>query len=219
MTGPYSIRNSRKVALLLVAVFILFLAKNHYDQNKITELETSFMAVYEDRLIAESYIYRLSEHLYQKKILLDARDTGFATDKIEALQSQTAAINTILHEYEVTKLTEKEALVFEELKRNLENINSFELAYTQHAGTQDASTKLLLDDYFGKVSGNLHLLSGIQLAEGKILSEKSKKTVAISALLKYLEIALLVAAGLLIHSILLLPNTSKSSLLHDISLN
>ena len=34
-----------------------------------------------------------------------------------------------------------------------------------------AATKLLLDNRYKTASGNLHMLSGIQLAEGKMLNE------------------------------------------------
>jgi hypothetical protein len=71
MKWAFTIRQKAKAALILGVVFMLILTKNWLDERNVAKLGISFASVYEDRLVVESYIYQLSDRLYQKKSLLD----------------------------------------------------------------------------------------------------------------------------------------------------
>ncbi|MDQ2656893.1 MAG: hypothetical protein M3Y60_05690, partial [Bacteroidota bacterium] len=77
-------------------------------------------------------------------------------------------------------------------------------------GGADEHVKALLDRQFNEASANLHQLSGIQLLEGKLLNDYSKKIVAGSTVLAKFEIGILIAIGLMV-MVLIFESTSVFS--------
>jgi hypothetical protein len=75
MKWAYSIEQKIKAAMGLTVIFVFLFIKNVSDKHHFNELGDSFSAVYEDRLMAESYIYELSNHLSRKKLLVDDCNT------------------------------------------------------------------------------------------------------------------------------------------------
>ncbi|MGZ5304119.1 MAG: MCP four helix bundle domain-containing protein, partial [Bacteroidia bacterium] len=120
MQWIYSIKPKHKAALILAVVFIMVLGNNILSKRNVTDLGSSFSSVYEDRLLVESYIYKLSDLLYRKKIILDKAISPEALLSQENnLQNHHAQINILLSDYEKTKLTQTETIVFESLKSNI----------------------------------------------------------------------------------------------------
>lgn len=194
MKWGYTVTQKTKAAALLVLVFVIVLAKNIIDRNNVLELGDSFSAVYRDRLMAESYIYHFSDHLYQKKLLLTNHTQ--ADDGVkQTLDKHNKEINEIIVRYDETKLTETESNYFKELKKNLHDLVALENDYLQNA---NSSTKQLIDQQFTIALSNLNQLSAIQTAEGKKLMEGSKKIISESTLLTKLELAILIIIGLII---------------------
>src|SRR5690606_1368871 len=96
-------------ALLLAAIFVLLFVKNMLDSQHFTALGSSFSSVYEDRLMVESYIYRLSDHLFRKKIMIDTCGSAQSAAHIRpVLANHNTAIQEILTAYDKTWLTDAE---------------------------------------------------------------------------------------------------------------
>src|SRR5688572_32281804 len=109
MKWAFTIRQKVKAAFILGLVFLLVFAKNWYDERKVAELGNSFASVYEDRLVVEGYIYQLSDHLYQKKIMLDNCSNQENLTNLRAkFGEHNAAIHGLIQNYEKTRLTETE---------------------------------------------------------------------------------------------------------------
>lgn len=210
MKWPYSISNKFTAALLLTVTFVVIVVKNIKDEKNVSLLGNSFSAVYEDRLLAESYIYGLADHLYQKRLLIDNCEQHNGTVKSE-IDHHNVAINNLVADYEKTNLTEAESLFFQGLKRNMEQMRTLELQYVKHAGNDDErdQTRMQLDHTFILASQNLNRLSNIQITEGRLLNEHSKKIIAGSTMLTQLELAILIAIGLIIQVLIF---ASKSAL-------
>src|SRR5688572_20462443 len=136
MKWAFTIQQKVKAALILGVVFLLVFAKNWYDERNVSKLGNSFASVYEDRLVAESYIYQLSDHLYQKKIMLD---NCSSQENIPNLQNKLGEHNTVIHaiirDYEKTKLTTAETTCFTAFKRNVATIEEMETNYLAAAKT------------------------------------------------------------------------------------
>ncbi|MFA1773452.1 MCP four helix bundle domain-containing protein [Rufibacter glacialis] len=206
-------KHKTKAALLLALVLVLVLAKNFMDSKNVSKLGTSFASVYEDRLLVESYIYQLSDHLYQKKMMVDknfyaAEDSGLPT----RLKEKNAAISELLVAYEKTQLTETEATYFSSLKQNLQELSTLEQKYLLQPGTeqeQRALAKHRMDGQYAQATNHLHQLSGIQVAEGKRLNEQTKRIIAGSSILTQFELVLIIAIGVMIQ---MLVFASKSKL-------
>ena len=120
MKWAYNLQQKFKIALLLSVVFISLFIKNMIDKHNITTLGETFSSVYEDRLLAESYIYKFSAHLYQKKILINecASNADIAQYK-SMLKFHDNAIEKLIQDFGQTKLTQEEALVFSKFKKTL----------------------------------------------------------------------------------------------------
>ena len=210
MKWAFTIQQKSKAALILGVVFLLVFAKNWYDERKVAELGNSFASVYEDRLVVEGYIYQLSDHLYQKKFMLDNCSSQENLNNLQAkIGERNAEINNLLLNYEKTRLTEQETVYFSELKAHITGIEELENKYFVATGKVSANAKVAMNETYRSASANLHQLSGIQLAEGKMLSEHSKKMVAGSSLLTQFELAILIGVGLLIQGLIFAAKSAK----------
>ena len=200
MKWAFGIRRKVSAALLLAAIFVLVFVKNMVDSSRVTELGHSFSSVYEDRLMVESYIYKLSEHLFRKKIMIDTCEDQSTAAVIKPLiDGHTDAIESIIADYEKTRLTEAEAKYFSLFKENVRQLISSEREYLQATDPRKrSSAKANIDTVFNDASANLGRLSAIQVSEGKILNDHSKKIVAGSSLLTQFEMGILIAIGLMI---------------------
>lgn len=203
MKWAFGIRRKISAALLLTAIFVLIFIKNMVDSQNVTALGNSFSSVYEDRLMVESYIFRLSEHLFRKKIMIDTTMAGTADlSEVKGLvAAHNKAIAYIIAEYEKTKLTEAEDHFFKEFKQNILDLSTLEERYFQRLSDNDAAVagvKDLITAEFNSASINLGQLSSIQIREGKLLNEHSQKIVAGSSILTQFEMGILIAIGLMI---------------------
>jgi hypothetical protein len=73
---------------------------------------------------------------------------------------------------------------------------------------QELTIKNDLEKRYGLVAKNLNELSGIQVAEGKILNDQSKKIIAGSSILTQFELAVLIGIGLLIQGLIFAARSS-----------
>lgn len=201
MKWAYGIRRKISAAMLLAAIFVLLFVKNMVENNNVSRLGSSFSSVYEDRLLVESYIYRMSDHLFRKKIMIDSASTPSAILALKpAVDNYNTAILDIIDRYKQTKLTTAEQIYFEDFCRNATALIELEGAYFKAVGDveQAESIKGRIGTQFNEASTNLDRLSGIQVSEGKLLNETSQKIVAGSSLLTQFEVGILIAIGLMI---------------------
>lgn len=221
MKWAYTIRRKISAALLLGAIFSLLFVKNMMDSKNVSQLGTSFSSVYEDRLVVESYIYRMSEHLFRKKFLLDTCSSAESASRIKPdIDHYNKSILDIIADYEETKLTEEETSYFENFKDNVTRLIAYEQAYFRNLSAGgDASAKKMIDTHFNEASANLDDLSSIQLSEGKILNERSQKIVAGSSILTHFEVGILIAIGLMIVALIFESTTTAFTRGHKQSLN
>lgn len=210
MKWAYTIRRKISAALLLAAIFVLLFVKSMMDNNNVVKLGTSFSSVYEDRLLVEGYIYRMSDHLFRKKIMIDSASTPrYVLQVRPAIDRYNEAVRGIIEAYEITKLTEAETKYFNDLKKNVGDLVEAERMFFERVerGRDGAEEKGAIDRHFNLASANLDRLSGIQISEGKLLNENSQKIVAGSSILAQFEIGILIAIGLMV-MVLVFESTS-----------
>lgn len=212
-----------KLAVALTVAVVLIFAKNVADRHNVAELGSSFASVYEDRLLVESYIYKFSDHLYRKKILLADCETP---RQFAALRDRTvahnAAITAMIGDYEKTKLTADERIYFDDFKNRVAAIRTLERAFWS-AGSQRAADlearRADIDARIDLALNDLNLLSGIQVSEGKSMHEHSEKLVAGSMLLTQFELAVLVGLGLILMALVFAARPSLPKFPQHPSLN
>ena len=208
MKWTYSIQQKTTAAVLLAAIFAVIFIVNRLENNKINELGESMNSVYEDRLMVENYIFRLSGLLYEKKILLDqcvGMEQG--EEYFRYLRDQNTAIALLVEDYDRTQLTEQEATLFNDFKNQLLVIQNQE---SRFLNSDDGSNEVLassLNASFQNANVLLMGLSNVQINVGKSVNERSKELVAGSTILTRFELGMLVIIGILIHALIF---TSRS---------
>lgn len=210
MKWAYSIEQKLKAALVLTVLFVFLFIKNISDQNSFTELGNTFSVVYEDRLLAESYIYEFSDHLSRKKLLIDdSKDNQELKQHQAEIASHNASIEQLITAYEKTKLTPTEEVLFRDLKKKIKQNITLEKQYLGAFDTHKNLSKHALDESFYSILTNLNHLSHIQINEGERLNKTSQKIVLGSESQNQFELTLLIVLGLIILGLIF---TSKSTL-------
>lgn len=217
MKWIYRIQQKAQVAFLLAIILMGILVKNVMERNNVSELGDSFSSVYEDRLLVESYIYRLSDHLYQKKLIFDNCEVnGNAIAYRNEIEKHNTDISNLIHEYEKTKFTEKETTFFQSFKSSIRKITFLETQYLMSGSDGNNSE---LDDEFKIAAADLQHLSNIQIAEGKILSDQSKKIVAGSTILTQFELGMIIIIGLIIQALIFTSQSLTPKVAQNHNLN
>ena len=205
MKWTFSVGQKVKAAFVLTIAVLLLFAKSVIEENNVSELGSSFTSVYADRLVVESYIYKFSDHLYQKKILLDNcnAQTQLAQFKDQIVAHNTAILQ-VIGAYEKTRLTEAERVYFDDFKNRIQSIMKLEQDYwvSDAAPVMSAASRAEIDVKVDQALQDLSQLSGIQIAEGKSIHEQSQKIVAGSVILTQFELVLLICLGLTILALL-----------------
>lgn len=210
MKWAYSLQQKLKIAVVLTVVFGLLFVKNLLDKQNFTELGEAFSTVYEDRLLAESYIYKFYHHLSEKKIAIDGCTSYEDINRIKnQLSRHNKAIKMLIYEFQKTKLTPTEAVAFYKFKSHITEDFRLEHRYFYQMEAEISTAKKALGDSFYTMSNDLNLLSNIQISEGEKLNDSSRKIVLGSTTQNRFELSLLIVLGILIHVLIF---ASKSTL-------
>ena len=221
MKWAYSIQQKFKAAALLAIVFVLVLISNLSGRYQMHKLSDSFSSVYEDRLVVESYIYKLSEHLYQKKMMLDNCSAYSQADINQQIDVHNQEINQLLHSFEKTMLTEEEAdclLDFKATIAVLEDLEHEHLSLLAADAQHDLSTPLF-NEYFALASADLRQLSQIQINEGKALNELSQQIVQSSSILTSFEMIVLICIAVILQVLVFASRSTISRNWQNSNLN
>jgi hypothetical protein len=219
MKWIYSIQERGKAAAILTAAIVLVSGVTLMEKSNVSELGSSFSSVYEDRLVVESYIYKFSDYLYQKKLVIDNCES--AQQAVGARQKITMhndAIQKMITAYEQTKLTEAEAKYFADFKKNINEINALENNMLDQASKFERR-RSDFDREVDKALINLDQLSTIQLSEGKALNENSKRIIAGSEMLTQFELVVLIIIAVIIQMLIFTSNSFRSKIPQNSNLN
>jgi hypothetical protein len=220
MKWTYSIQQKTTAAVLLAAVFAFVFILNRIENNKVNELGESMNTVYEDRLMAETYIFKLSVLLYEKKIMLDQCD-HFAgnNDETHYIASRNDKIDEVIKSYAATHLTETEQRLFDQLQLQIENLRLQEEQLMTVLESKNPETLAMMNVNFQSASYLLNELSNLQASIGQSVNERSKQLVAGSALITSFELGMLVVIGLLIQALLFSSRSAMKTVCKSPNLN
>lgn len=204
MKWIYRVQNKLQIAFMLIVVLMLVFGKSVIEKNNVSELGGSFSSVYEDRLLAESYIYEISDLLYQKKMLLDQCQLNFsAVDLNQRVSTHNQRIDSLIFYYQNTQLTTHESELFSSLCGNVTAIRKIEAELIQPVAGIAAQSYAKLDAQFQLISENLHQLSMIQIKEAKRLNDDSKRILAGITVLTQFEQGMLIVISLIIIALII----------------
>jgi hypothetical protein len=144
-------------ALCLLVLFSNYIVSNYMDRHHSDHVKKSIRTLYEDRLLPEEYILKMTHDVYQIKEALSAPESDSAHNRITASLSD---IRVLCNAYLKTKLTESENTKFAELLKTVDELESSPLPKME----TNANKALAL----------LSELSTIQLNESKRIMDHSE---------------------------------------------
>lgn len=156
------IQNKIAASAALLSLCALVLVSNYIDRNHTDDVKTTISTLYEDRLIAEVYILKMTRALYEVKEALESNQIVSA--KNDRINSLFISINETSDAYLKTKFTTLEKLKANELLQILTEVKTLELDQKPVTLAKIDQALDLLDE-----------LSAIQLAESKEIMNASEK--------------------------------------------
>lgn len=162
MKWTYSIGNKAVASGALLSLCLLVLFSNYIDRDHTNNVKNSITTLYEDRLVAETYILKMTSDIYQiKEILNESEPNSHKEDKRMAnlLFDLKDAGNAYLN----TKLTASEEMKSGELVKIL---SEFEASLSIGTAVELENTN--------KALALLNELSAIQLEESKLIMNRAE---------------------------------------------
>jgi len=218
MKWTYVIKNKLTAALLLAGVFGVSLFINLLERERFEELEDSFSSIYEDRLMAETYLFHLYDNLNKREDLLElAASSYLSSEMIAQLKNYGKERTEYLEKYSCTYLTESEETTFNELLGIMERTVQLDHSITSgNVGDIPVRTEWVDKNHrtTEEAFAALSALSDIQTIEGTHLRAESRQIILGSISLSQLEIVLLIIIGIMIQALVF---ASRSTLIprHD----
>lgn len=212
MKWVYAIQQKMTAALVLGAVFLLLIFSNFMQNRDFQQLDRNFAAIYEDRLLAEGYLFRLSTRMHQennllKEAVLPGKAPMTAGTRIASLDAE---IFSLLSDYEKTRLTRAEETLFLQLRQKMNDLQTGKQKYYASAGGElhDGLAAAMQQD-MQQALAILSDLSEIQITEGKKLKENTNVVYLGNKASMQLETVVLILLGLLIQAIIFASKTVK----------
>lgn len=191
--------NRIKGIVALTVVFLLVLATNMMDNKHFEVVERALKTVYEDRLVVKDYIYKIASNFHHKQeTLLKAESES----PFGSLESNRKEIEELMLKYSKTRLTEKETLVYNALREEMNNVFKLEISLAESGKWNEEDSKNILLSRYEEVSSHLDDLFEIQLKEGKRQIDQSNKAIEKSHLMSKIEIGILIAIGIMLQLLL-----------------
>lgn len=213
MKWAFSIQPKIKAAFLLAIICVAVLANMFWERRSISDLNDSFSSIYEDRLLPATYVFHLTDHLYQKRMILESylnaeANLNIADDR-KQIAVHNAAMDTLLREFETTYLVEGEDRVLHNFEQELATYNDMERRYLDHfeKGSTPETTEQDFENLFVAAKGELTQLSQIQLDVGKQLRDDSGRIAANTSLFTNMDALLIIVIGLIIQVLIFTSKT------------
>lgn len=200
----YNIKEKGRLVVLLIIFLIIEILSNHSQTDNVSKLDTAINEIYSDRLMAQDYIYKISENIHSQKVFLLNRNPSNVLNKL--LNRNFNEIKSHIINYEKTSLTNPEKILFDKFKSQITGLYGF---------LGDKSQQILLNDntrniyitQLDSLSDKLKGLSEIQISRSAIIKNDSIKIVSFSSIINQLSSVLLIITTLYIIAIVF---TSKS---------
>ena len=186
------------IVLALVAIFLLIFGTNRIDKRHFETAQNAITSVYNDRVLAQDYIYKMNNLVHKKQIQLN-----------EGSQTVNSNINNEIETYIAlfadTKLTTNELKTFKRFRTDFENLKAKETKllknrneYSDNESDDKNSLVNRFDEDIKALQTDLNNLSLIQVTETKNILGVAQKSLNTNKLISSMEIYLLLVVGIII---------------------
>lgn len=187
----------------LLVIFLLVLATNLVDRRHIKDVRRSVSTMYEDRLIVKNLIYNMSNLTEEKRVAFLLSDSDFYSTKSKKVND---SIYILIDKFSNTKLTSNETRYLERLYGNFKEVEVMEnQTLTNKAILESKEWRNTMQTKLERLKNNLNSLSDIQIDEGKRELARVNRAFNTIDLFTNIEIAFLVAIGIIAQIIVLYP--------------
>ena len=183
MKWAYHIKHKVKATAILFIIILTVIFAQASNRLSVSDLDKSVSSLHEDRLMPATYIFDISNHLYQKRL---AQEHG--TNNTSKTASHDESIALLIKNYESTYLTIKEKKAWTEFKLSLDKYNA------QYASAGYNTPEY--DEAFNAVITSLSTLNNIQIGESSNIQKQSKTIVGSTDMLFQFETALIILLSL-----------------------
>ncbi len=200
MANTLSLSYKLQAGLAMAVVFLLVLATNRLDKRHFTTVQNTVNSVYEDRVVAQDYIYRLNNIFQDKRFFIGLHDS------LPDGTNENRQIEELLADFEKTKLTTKESFYFKVLQDDFENLKTLERSIKSNGVGITENLRSKMESAIKKIMADMDDLAQTQLTESRQLTETAKKSLDTTNLLSNLEIIFLIVIGIIVQVIIFYPN-------------
>ena len=201
MTQSDANRSKVRSLLLMISLLGLIFTSIFLSRRSAHDIQQASASTYKDRLVPTGMLVNLTATVYQKRLLLETY--VLATNKpnigliVSTLNRRT---DSLLTEFEQTKLTIKEADRLQLLKQRLAVYNQLEGELTTQFIEMPKAQQTLFagsgSTAFGQVAQTLDELASLQLNVGEELLNESRGQTNYIYVLTALQIGLVLVIGL-----------------------
>lgn len=210
MKWTYSIKNKLTAAILLAIILGLTMLTNWLERKRFQELEESFTSIYEDRLLAENYLFNMYDNLKNMQDLFELGvEKGIYITMNADLNAYRQELGELIAKYEQTYLTDEEDNKFADLKTALSQIENLEKKVSDLAMESRIPEDLIQkhDKTTSDAFTALSALSEIQTTEGQLLRDKSKQVILESVSISHFEMTILIIIAIIIQALVFSSST------------
>lgn len=173
-----SIKNKFLASIVLLALCLLVVLSHYLDRVHTRNVKSSISTMYEDRLVVEGYILKMTRDTYQIREILAAPGPERNVNTVKAL---TADLKATYDSFINTRLTKNEKATADKL---IVQIRGFE-----QSTAGDDKTALVYTD---SILSSLGKLSEIQLDESKLIMEQVESQYATIKVLAQFAFAIII---------------------------
>ncbi len=196
MRWAYHIKYKIRTAIVLTALIVVILLSNLSEYRSFQSLDKSVASVVDDRLMPATYLFKITNALYKKRMLHEASDTHTPTERASLINKHNISIDSCIKEYESTVLTTEEKQQWISFKQDLASYNSMEIAWLNDSHKNDVLSITAINTQFNNIIHDLDQLTNIQIGEGSNIRKNSASIVNSNELLSNLEYVAVIVLSL-----------------------
>ncbi|MEJ2006241.1 MAG: MCP four helix bundle domain-containing protein [Cyclobacteriaceae bacterium] len=192
--------NKIKWILGISVVFLLIIATNYVDRSNFRRVQDSIETIYEDRLVAQDLVFKMSLIIQHKVLDYSISDSaGMNKD----YRQDNANMDSLLIRFHETRLTRDEAAILKAFEDNFAEARRLEEASEMNVSAYEGVLQ--------ELNENILSLSKIQMDEGRRQMFEGEKALKSVNLLTTIEVYVLVFLAILIQVIILYNPNKKNT--------
>lgn len=203
-----------QLAMALLIVFLLVFATNRLDRRHFLTVQNTVTSVFEDRVVAQNYIYELNKLFHEKKRAIEMDSS------LPQISAGNEDVEELISAFSKTKLTKREAEYFQNLQENFSSIKAQERSINEGSGqklSEEKKKNLILA--LSNVQQNLDNLAEVQVNEGRHMTNLAQKSLNMNEMLSTIEIIFLIVIGMVLQFVIFFGNKKSKRSAVDSSPN